>query len=87
MTTNKSTAKHQPKSSTNNKLNPKTKTNTKTKTKIETHAKTNSKAKLIVSALGLTVVAGGAGYAYNDIVNHPGSIYTESYYKIRSSKH
>lgn len=48
--------------------------------------KTNNKTKIIAGAVSLTLLAGGAGYICNDIINPPGSIYTVSYYRIRKSK-
>ena len=56
------------------------------KTIAKNQPKTSNKTKVIAGAIGLVVVAGGVGYAYNDIINPPGSIYTVSYYKIRKSK-
>lgn len=58
---------------------PTRKTNAKKKT-------ATSKTKIIAGAIGVAVVAGGAGYAYNEIVSSPGSIYTITYYQLRKAK-
>lgn len=62
---------------------------TKTK-KINMNSKSSStsvsKVKLVAGAIGVAVVAGGAGYVYNDIVSPPGSIYTISNYRLKKAK-
>lgn len=66
------------------------KTNTKTSLK-KTSSTSGSKTKIIAGAIGIAVVAGGAGYAYNEIstpndINSPEPSYTVTYYKLRKAK-
>ncbi|MBQ9180883.1 hypothetical protein IJ135_02190, partial [Candidatus Saccharibacteria bacterium] len=58
----------------------------KTNANNEVKPVSNGKTKIIAGAIGVTVIAGGAGYAYNEIISPPGSIYTVSYYKLRKAK-
>ena len=60
--------------------------NRKASTSGKSKPHSNNKTKIIAGAISIAVVAGGAGYAYNEIVSPPGSIYTVSYYKLRKAK-
>ena len=69
--------------------------NGKTKTTINRKASkttvSGGKTKIIAGAVGLAVVAGGAGYAANEItkasdLSSPEPVYTVTYYKLRKAK-
>lgn len=58
----------------------------KTNSKNRNTKTSNSKTKVIVGVIGVAVAAGGVGYAYNEVVSPPGSIYTVTYYRLRKTK-
>lgn len=58
----------------------------KTNTKNRNTKVSSNKTKIIAGAIGVAVVASGAGYAYSEITSPPGSIYTVTYYKLRKAK-
>ena len=67
------------------------KTNTAVVRRTSKTAASNGKTKIIAGAVSLAVVAGGAGYAVNEIIkpndlSSPEPVYTVTYYKLRKAK-
>lgn len=58
----------------------------KTNTGNMVKSNSNGKTKIIAGAVSIAIIAGSAGYVYNEIISPPGSIYTVTYYRLRKAK-